>query len=57
VGVALTTDVYANELLAERDRFGELIRSQYFNQVLTANRLYLTAAVADGVGAMLETCG
>ena len=34
----------------ERDRFAELARSPYFDEVVAANRLYLTAAVADPLG-------
>jgi len=49
VGVALTTDVHVNDSVADRDRFGELIRSWHFDQVVAANRLYLTAAVADAL--------
>ncbi|AGL14530.1 hypothetical protein L083_1020 [Actinoplanes sp. N902-109] len=34
----------------QRDRFGELARSPYFDQVVAANRLYLSATVNDPLG-------
>jgi hypothetical protein len=44
----LTTDP---EILAEqRARFGELAGNLYFEQVVAANRLYLTTAVSDPLG-------
>jgi hypothetical protein len=44
----LTTD--AETLAKQRARFGELAGSPYFEQVVAANRLYLTAAVSDPLG-------
>jgi 5-methylcytosine-specific restriction protein B len=37
------------DLTGEHDRFGELFDSPHFDQVIAANRLYLTAAVADAL--------
>ena len=36
-------------LVEERDRFDELTGSPYFDQIVAANRLYLTAAVTDAL--------
>jgi hypothetical protein len=49
----VTTTVLATdpEILAEhRARFCELVASPYFEQVVAANRLYLTAAIGDPLG-------
>ncbi len=45
----MTVDVRVHERVTERDRFGELIRSQHFGQVVATNRLCLTASVADAL--------
>jgi 5-methylcytosine-specific restriction enzyme B len=51
-GVNMSVEVQSLEdvvLPGKSDRFGELLRSIHFDQVVAANRLYLSAAVSDAL--------